>query len=181
MKFAREFEEVQFVWKWNCIHRNSALFSGEEEEEEDFFHLGEEEEEEEGFQEAVPSGLSLLRPNEALTPDPVTLQSVRLAAPSQDRAGFDRIWKYLQIFNCLYTHRRDENKSTLIPCMRSVFAGIFQICSLIWASAFLFTEKLSRHALRQKEGIGIFWSFCLLGLKFQREDSHAVYLETSGT
>ena len=54
---------------------NSALFSGEEEEEE------------EGFQEAVPSGLSLLRPNEALTPDPVTLQSVRLAAPSQDRTG----------------------------------------------------------------------------------------------
>ena len=76
----------------------SEFFSGEEEE--DGFHL----------EEAVPSGLSLLRPNEALTPDPVTLQSVRLAAPSQDATGFGRIWKYLQIFNCVCTHRREREQ-----------------------------------------------------------------------
>ena len=49
------------------------------------------------------------------------------------------------------------------------------------APDFLLTEKLLRRARGQKEQIGIFWSFCLLGLKFQEEDSHAGYLQTSGT
>ena len=48
----------------------------------------------------VPSGLSLLRPNEALTPDPVTLQSVRLVATLPTRqglAGFGNICRF-QLF-----------------------------------------------------------------------------------
>ena len=58
------------------------------------------------------------------------------------------------------------------------FAGSL---SLICWPGFLLREKLSRRALGQKEQIGIFRSFCLLGLKFQEEDSHAEYLQTSGT
>ena len=68
----------------------------------------------------VRSSLSLLRPNEALTPDPVTLQSVRLVATlltRQGLAGFGNICRF-QLF--VY-----DNKSSfsvkLIPWVKTVF------------------------------------------------------------
>ena len=105
-------KEVQFVWKWNSELHTANLFRRRGE-----WDLGR--------LPTVRGSLSLLRPNEALTSDPVALQSVRLAPSSQDATS----WRLdLEIFAARFYF---TNKKERIPGMNDISSMVL----FLWESA----------------------------------------------
>ena len=99
-KESRDFDEVCRSWRKSAIYVEMETAYGE------FFHKRGGRLPPGGGGRTV-RGLSLLRANEALTSDLVTLQSVRLAQSSQDAtslAGFGNICRFSTI--CIHTDTR---------------------------------------------------------------------------